>query len=77
MFVKLCFPNQQPVRYCTGAEDTNFIVPFLKNCTSIWMDLITFALMGRAGAPQFLWGVILGRTRTAFGNCCQVNKGLI
>lgn len=24
------------------------------------MDLITFALMGHAGVPQFLWGVILG-----------------
>ena len=56
MFVKLCFPNQQPMRHCTGAEDTDFIVPFLKNCTSTWMDLITFALMGHAGAPQVLWG---------------------
>lgn len=27
------FSNQQPVRHCTGAEDTNFTDPFLKNCT--------------------------------------------
>lgn len=76
MFVKLCFPNQQPVRHCTGAEDTIFIDPFLKTCTSTWMDLITFALkLGHAGAPQVLSGNI--GARTAFGNCCQVDKGLI
>lgn len=73
--MKLYFPNQQPARRCIGIEDTSFIAPVLKNDTSAWMDLITFALMGHTGAPQVLWGNV--RTRTAFGSCCQVNKGLI
>lgn len=76
MSMEFCFLKKQPAEeLCKKRKPHFFMAPLLAYCTRDWMNLIKFALMGHEGDPQVLWSNV--RNTAAFGNCHQVNKGLI